>query len=142
MPGRDGDPSPRGIFPPGAAVAFRGEEGTGFVNTRRLVITALEELGRGDAGGREWRLYGVSATTPDGAPVRVPLRTFDGGLPVGDPVELEVERRDDARGVSYTLRRPRRGGPGTAMLAKQLGELERRVDRLEQQLRQPMLPAA
>lgn len=96
--------------------------------TRKLVVTALSELKSGtSAKGKPWTLYGVTATTPEGAPIRESLTTF-ATLPIGEEIEVEVEVREDPRyGRSFTLKLPGRGGG----LAARVDALEHRVAALE-----------
>ena|SRR5918995_5153954 len=103
--------------------------------TRTLRPTAVRELTSGEgSNGRAWTLYAVEAVDAAGAPIRAELRAFE-KLPVDELVELEVERRDDARGVTYTLRCPRTG----SALGGRVAALERRVEHLEELARQPTL---
>jgi hypothetical protein len=97
--------------------------------TRSLVVSELSELKTGTSSkGKPWTLYKVTATDPDGKPIAESLTTF-ARLPIGEPVEVEVERREHPEyGASFTLKLPRAGGG----LARRVDELERRVAALEQ----------
>jgi hypothetical protein len=118
------------------------------VATRKLIVTALDELTSGESdNGRAWRLFAVAATTPEGVPIAQPLRTFDARLPTGEVLEVEVEPHESRGRTTYTIKRPRRRGAATAALEQDLGELRGRVDdvegrvgRLEHHVREPTLP--
>jgi hypothetical protein len=110
--------------------------------TRRIIVTGLQELSSGRTDRGEWTLYKVTATTAAGAPIRAELRTFE-RLPTGQEIDMQVEARRDGSRLSYTLRRPR---AGRQRLQEQLDRLTGRVDRLERDVQrvqdrlEPRLP--
>lgn len=96
---------------------------------RTLNIVACRSIKSGtNAKGREWTIYEVMATKPDGAPVELELRAFD-PLPLGVG-EYDVEKRVDPKyGDSYTLKIP-----GGAPRGPQVNPLEQRIAALEQKV--------
>jgi hypothetical protein len=97
---------------------------------RRIVVTELRVLRRGQGPHGEWTLRAVSATTPQGAPIAARLKTFC-ELPVGEPVDVDVERQEHERhGVSFLLRPAGRRGRGPPA-----GELQRQLHAHEQAIR-------
>lgn len=108
------------------------------VDTRKVIVTSVEEI----AGRDGWTLYAVQATTPDGVAIVAELRSFQ-VLPVGEVIDVEVERRDhETYGTSFTLKRPR---PSTRQLQDSLeqqkmvlGALTGRVEALEEKISRPL----
>jgi hypothetical protein len=100
--------------------------------TRKINVLRTEQIASGtDKKGREWALYSVIATTPDGAAIEDTLKSFS-PLPQGE-VEVEVERQDDPKyGVSYMLKRV--GGSAGSRLGPKVDELRDRVESLEGQV--------
>ncbi len=98
--------------------------------TRKLTVVALSELKSGTSStGIPWTLFRVEATDPDGQPIAENLTTFE-PLPIGEAIEVEVERRDHPQyGPSFTLKLPRRSDNG---LAARIEALEQRVAALEE----------
>lgn len=97
-------------------------------STRKVVVRELRELRSGTSKhGRPWKLFKVSATDPDGRPIEEQLTTFS-KLPIGEAIEVEVERREHPEyGPSFTLKLPSAGGG----LARRVADLEKRVSSLE-----------
>jgi hypothetical protein len=98
--------------------------------TRRLVISALSERASGCGDHGEWRLYDVTATDADGGALPAPLVTFERGLPLNQPIELQVrQRQHPGHGVDFRLKRP--GGAGRSGMGPRVGEAEERIQALE-----------
>lgn len=103
---------------------------------RKITVLGLdiEFQGRSKSTGNEFTIYNVTALGEDGLPIELRLRTFDKDLPLNELIEVEVEKRDDARhGTTYTVgipgkrnQEPRRNG-----LAGSVDELRGRVEALE-----------
>jgi hypothetical protein len=106
--------------------------------TRTLVVRELVELKSGTGPHGDWTLRKVLASNVDGSPISENLVSF-ASLPVGEPVAVEVERRDDPRrGPSFTLKLPRAG----SALAGRVGDLEQRVAAIEARLGSPVREVA
>jgi hypothetical protein len=99
--------------------------------TRELIVTGQTAIKHGTSNGRPWTLYKVTATTPDGGPVREKLTTFR-ELPVGQRQIYVIDRKDHPQyGTSFTLSLPQQGiGHRVEALEGQVAELIRRVDAL------------
>jgi hypothetical protein len=101
---------------------------------KKLTVLAVKELHRGRGAKGEWVMYEVEALDETGKRVDqaaggVPLRTFDGGLPVNELVEYDVQPKDTERhGRTYTLFAQREP------LWKRVQALEQRVAELEARL--------
>lgn len=97
--------------------------------TRKVTVTSTSVITSRD----DWTLYEVFAVAEDGEPIDLKLRAFD-DLPIGELIEVEVEKRTDEKyGDSYTLKPlggARKQNPG-ARLGPKVDELRERVDELE-----------
>lgn len=94
--------------------------------------------GQSKKTGKEFSIYEVMATKPDGSPVELELRSFD-NLPLGVG-EFEVEKRVDPKyGDTYMLKVPGPRGPQANPLEQRVSALEQQVALLTQRLdaRQP-----
>ena len=101
---------------------------------RDLVVISCTEVRRGTAdSGREWVLYNVIATTPDGIPVDKELRSFTKLETTGKPQSFEVEAGEYRGTPTYTLHpiRVAKLGERVEVLERRLLELEERMARLE-----------
>lgn len=98
-------------------------------DTRKVTVTSTSVITAKD----DWTLYEVFAVNEDGDPIDLKLRAFD-DLPIGEQIEVEVEKRTDPKyGDSYTLKPvggARKQNPG-ARLGPKVDELRERVDELE-----------
>lgn len=87
--------------------------------------------------GNEGTLYEVFAVKEDGEAITESLRTFE-ALPLDQVIEVDSKRYEHTRyGVSYTLKRVKKGGGGGGGgggLANSVDQLRQRVDGLEQQM--------
>ncbi len=76
--------------------------------TRTITVKSLETLKAGSSSGKAWTLRGVKAVDAHWHPIDVELRTFE-NLPIGEPIDVEVESRDHPKfGRSYLLRQVKR----------------------------------
>jgi hypothetical protein len=102
--------------------------------TRKInVVSAIEVHSGTSDSGREWHLYEIVATTPEGEPIDLKLKSFErlDGL-----VDVEVEKQTHERfGDSYMLKPVGGGGGGGgnpgARLGPKVDELRGRIERLE-----------
>jgi hypothetical protein len=103
---------------------------------RRMTVTSLEAVKSGTSDkGKDWTLYDVGALDEAGDPIDAKLKTFDGTLPIGDLVELDVTKQTHEQyGDSYLLERPGSGRGGG--LKGSVDDLRERVERLESQVKQ------
>lgn len=100
---------------------------------RRIVVSALDGLRSGVSArtGRAWTLFKVTAAAEDGTVIGEKLVSFS-RLPIGEPVEVEVLRREHPQhGTSFTVQPVRSRG---AALARRVEDLERAVVELQRQV--------
>jgi hypothetical protein len=103
-------------------------------STRTMVIVSCEEFRSGTSdSGRDWTIYDVAATDPDGNPIDKKLKSFEY---LEGTVEVEVEKNSNPKYDEYMLRRPGGGGGGgggggMASLRARIEQLEARVTSLE-----------
>jgi len=97
--------------------------------TRRINVlscTPVHTAPKKDGSG-DYTIYEVSALNMEGAPIDLPLRSFD-DLPLGE-AEYTVTPYDGGQQTTYTLGKPS-GNPG-ARLGPKVDELRTRLDALE-----------
>jgi hypothetical protein len=101
---------------------------------KKLTVLSLKELHRGRSKNGEWVMYEVEALDEAGKRVDqaaggVPLRAFDGNLPLNELVEYEVQPKDTERhGRTYTIKVQR------PPLWQRVESLEKRVVALEERM--------
>lgn len=95
---------------------------------RKLIVRELRKIHTGRTkAGAEYVVWQVVATTPDGRPIDVNLRTFE-ELPRNEVIECTVELfKSEQYGDSYTLKQL-----GRRSTKDELKALEARVAKLEQ----------
>jgi hypothetical protein len=100
------------------------------VSTRKINVISSRPLHSGETNGKPWSIYEIVATTPEGEPIDLTLKSFDqlDGL-----VEVEVEKQEHEKyGTSYMLKRAGGGGQSAgARLGPKVDELRDRLERLE-----------
>lgn len=101
------------------------------MSTRKINVVDAVEINSGTSdSGREWKLYEITATTLEGEPIELKLKSFDR---LSGEVEVEVEKQEHEKyGTSYMLKRAgAKGGNPGARLGPKVDELRGRVERLE-----------
>lgn len=79
-----------------------------------IIVTECRQVHTGTGrNGKEYRIYEVQATRPDRTPIEnMKLRSFQ-ELPLGEVLEVNVEKFDSEQyGTSYTISRKGSGGGG------------------------------
>lgn len=99
--------------------------------TRKLRVIGANEVhsGTNDRGGT-WHLYEIVATTLEGEPIDLKLKSFE---KLDGDVEVEVEKQTHEKyGVSYMLKTRGAGGSRSGSgLGPKVDELRGRLERLE-----------
>jgi hypothetical protein len=97
---------------------------------RKLTVTGVDEITRGQGTRGPWVLYRVEAVGADGQPIDAKLKSFE-ALPTGVPLEVCVERQEHPQfGESYLVKRSTTGGS----LRARLDAVEHRLDDVVQRL--------
>lgn len=78
--------------------------------TTRITVVSTSVLKSGDT----WTLREVVAADAQGVPIERTLKTFEANLPIGQLIEVEVEKNADPRYDEYLVRLPgsKKGGGG------------------------------
>lgn len=71
----------------------------------QIIVRELKEISTGKTNsGADYTLYQVRATKPDGTEIPGNLRTFDSGLPIDQPINVNVEKfTSEQYGTSFTI---------------------------------------
>lgn len=100
------------------------------MSTRKIHVIDAKEISSGTGAKGAWTLYEIVATTPEGAPIDLKLKSFE---KLDGPVEVEVEKQSHEKyGDSYMLKKAG-GGSAGARLGPKVDELRTRVEALEEQ---------
>lgn len=101
------------------------------MSTRKINVVAAHPVNTGTSdSGREWTLYEITATTLEGEPIELKLKSFER---LDGEVEVEVEKQTHEKfGDSYMLKPlgSKGGNPG-ARLGPKVDELRGRIEALE-----------
>lgn len=101
------------------------------MSTRKINALSHKELSSGETNGKRWAIYEITATTPEGEPIDLKLKSFD---PLDGLVEVDVEKQvHEKYGTSYMLKRVGGGNPG-ARLGPKVDDLRGRIEMLEEQV--------
>lgn len=95
--------------------------------TRFIIVKETREISRGRSqNGREYVMWQIIATKPDGVPIDANLRSFE-DLPRGELLEVAVTPFvSEQWGTSYTVARKDK-----SELHRKVEELQARIERLE-----------
>jgi hypothetical protein len=98
--------------------------------TTQLIVKDIKAISSGTSPkGQKWTIWQIVATKADGTPITENLRTF-AELPKNEVLDVECELfRSEQYGDSYTVT-PK----GSSSRTKRVGDLEKRVDRIEEHL--------
>lgn len=98
--------------------------------TRFIIVRETREISRGRSqSGREYAMWQLIATKPDGTPIEANLRSFE-DMPRGEVLEVAVTPFvSEQWGTSYTVARKNK-----SQLHSDLESLERRVAAIEVKL--------